>query len=45
MQLFYETNTYDLISEGVGEMHCFGELYLVDEIMMEYGLKEDIGFY
>ncbi len=45
MQMFYESNTYQLISEGVGELHCFGDLYLVDEIMLEYGLKNDIGFY
>lgn len=45
MQLFYESSTYELISEGVGDMHCYGDLYLVDEIMIEYGLKKDIGFY
>lgn len=45
MNLFYESNTYQLISEGVSDLHCFSDLYLVDEIMLEYELKEDIGYY
>ncbi|BCN31833.1 DUF3791 domain-containing protein [Anaeromicropila herbilytica] len=45
MKLFYESNTYQLISEGVSDMHCYSDLYLVDEIMLEYRLKEDIGYY
>lgn len=45
MKLFYESNTYQLISEGVSNMHCYGDAYLVDELMLEYGLLKDIGYY
>ena len=45
LKLFYESNTYELVSEGIGDLHCYSDLYLVDEIMLEYGMKKDIGFY
>ncbi len=45
MKLFYESNTYQLVSQGISDMHCYGDAYLVDEIMLEYGLSKDIGYY
>lgn len=44
MDYFYKSQTYKLISNGVGDMHCKGQVYLTDELMLEYGLKEQIGF-
>ncbi len=32
---FYDTKTFELISTGVADMHCFSDEYLVDEIVME----------
>ena len=36
---FYESQTYDLISNGVADMHCFSDEYLADELLIEYGYK------
>lgn len=39
---FYNSNTYSLISQGVSDMHCKSDLYLTDELLMEYGYKENV---
>lgn len=36
---FYDSKTYDLISNGVADMHCFSDEYLTDELLLEYGYK------
>ncbi len=41
---FYKSETYQLISEGVGELHCKGAKYLADELMLEYGIKKHKGY-
>ena len=33
---FYNSSTYELISEGVADMHCRSDEYLVDKLMIEY---------
>lgn len=33
---FYESQTYELISQGVSDMHCLSDYYLADELMSEY---------
>lgn len=38
MDYFYKSQTYELISEGVGDLHCKGVRYLTDELMLEYGI-------
>jgi aminoglycoside phosphotransferase family enzyme len=40
MDYFYKSETYELISEGVGDLHCKGVIYLTDELMLEYGMLE-----
>ncbi|GAA0179450.1 hypothetical protein SH2C18_23160 [Clostridium sediminicola] len=40
MRFFYTSETYGLISEGVGDLHCRGAKYLAQELMLEYGLME-----
>ncbi|GMQ59070.1 hypothetical protein AN1V17_34670 [Vallitalea sediminicola] len=40
MDYFYTSETYELISEGVGDLHCKGVKYLTDELMLEYGFME-----
>ena len=37
---FYDSQTYDLISNGVADMHCFSDEYLVDELLIEFGYKK-----
>lgn len=36
---FYDSGTYDLVSNGIADMHCRSDAYLADELMMEYGFK------
>ena len=35
--MFYDSKTFEFISEGVADMHCMSDEYLVDELMMELG--------
>ena len=39
---FYDSTTYDLISNGVADMHCFSDEYLADELLLEFGYKPQI---
>lgn len=36
LNLFYHSKVYDLISEGISDMHCMSDDYLVQELEMEY---------
>lgn len=38
MNYFYKSQLYQLVSEGVGDLHCKGVKYLTDELMLEYGI-------
>jgi hypothetical protein len=40
--MFYDSQTYELISEGIAEMHCMSDAYLVDELKIEYRLTEAV---
>lgn len=33
LNLFYTSETYQLMRQGIGDMHCRSDLYLVDEIV------------
>ena len=35
MELFYNSDTYMLISKGISDFHCLSDAYLSDEILME----------
>lgn len=37
---FYDSQTYDLISNGIADMHCFSDEYLADELLIEFGYKK-----
>lgn len=39
---FYDSTTYELISNGVADMHCFSDEYLADELLLEYGYKQSL---
>lgn len=34
---FYDSKTFDLISNGIADMHCFSDEYLADELLIEFG--------
>lgn len=36
LSFFYNSTTYEFISEGVADMHCRSDEYLVDELKIEY---------
>ena len=36
LTFFYESKTYELISQGISDMHCLSDYYLADELMIEY---------
>ena len=36
---FYRPQTYELMRDGVSDMHCMSEFYLVDELIDEVGLS------
>ena len=44
MDYFYKSDTYNLIKNGVSDMHCRGYRYLADELMLEYGFKHHKGY-
>lgn len=39
LTFFYESKTYELISQGISDMHCLSDYYLADELMIEYNKK------
>ena len=39
LDLFYNSRTFQLISEGVADMHCFSDLYLAEEVEREINHK------
>lgn len=39
---FYDSKTFELISEGVADMHCMSDEYLVDELLFETKKKQHV---
>ena len=37
--LFYHSEVYQLMRDGVSDMHCMSDLYLVEELRLEYQMK------
>ncbi len=35
LEIFYNSKTFELINEGVADMHCMSDEYLVDELILE----------
>jgi len=40
---FYKSQTYELMRDGVSDMHCMSDEYLVDELVDEYQFRNEIG--
>ena len=36
LDFFYQSDEYDLISEGVGDLHCMSDEYLAEDLLLEY---------
>lgn len=36
LDFFYHSDVYDLMSNGISDMHCMSEEYLVEELQKEY---------
>ena len=40
LDLFYRSEVYQLMREGVSDMHCMSDLYLAEELILEYEERE-----
>ena len=36
LAFFYHSNLYQLVREGISDMHCMRDLYLVEDLQEEY---------
>ena len=36
LAFFYHSNLYQLVREGISDMHCMSDLYLVEDLKEEY---------
>ena len=41
LDFFYHSEVYQLIRDGVSDMHCMSDAYLADELEQEYAEKAD----
>ena len=41
MDRFYHSDTFQMIQDGVAELHCRSDLYLIDEFMLEWKEKKN----
>lgn len=40
LDFFYHSETYQLIRDGVSDMHCMSDAYLAEELLQEYAEKK-----
>lgn len=40
LDLFYRSEVYQLMREGISDMHCMSDLYLAEELRLEYEGRE-----
>ena len=40
LDLFYRSEVYQLMREGVSDMQCMSDLYLAEELRLEYEERE-----
>jgi hypothetical protein len=41
LAFFYDSDTYQLISEGVADLHCRSDEYLADELILELNEQQE----
>lgn len=39
-ELFFTSNLYELLQQGVSDIHCMSDAYLVEELKAEYKNKK-----
>lgn len=39
LKFFYHSQVYQLMRDGVSDMHCMSDVYLADELKLEYDKK------
>ncbi len=39
LKIFYQSETYQLIREGVSDLHCMSDSYLAEELRIEWESK------
>lgn len=44
LDFFYHSDLYQLISEGISDMHCMSDEYLSQDLTLEYNMKTDVTF-
>lgn len=42
LDFFYHSEVYQLIRDGVSDMHCMSDAYLADELEQEYRQKRSL---
>lgn len=42
LKIFYNSETYKLIRDGVSDMHCRSDNYLAEELEIEYRKKKEV---
>ena len=40
LNFFYQSDVYQLIRDGISDMHCMSDAYLADELEQEYQMKQ-----
>ena len=40
LNFFYHSEVYQLIRDGVSDMHCMSDVYLAEELEQEYQTKQ-----
>ena len=45
MEIFYNSQTYMLMSKGISDFHCLSDAYLAEEIMLENRSKNICRYY
>ena len=40
LNFFYHSEVYQLIRDGISDMHCMSDAYLADELEQEYQMKQ-----
>lgn len=40
MDMFYRSQTFQLISKGIADLHCLSDFYLADEVILEQTRKK-----
>ena len=43
LRKFYKSTLYQLVSEGVADLHCMSDDYLAEELYIEWSERNNIG--